>query len=209
MPGVFRAGRSQVNPRRRKVGMPQNIRQFHDISAHPVKGAGEKMPEIMRKYLRFQNPRRRAQFLHLRPDLLPREALSASGDKNLSGDDFFLPGIPDQLSAELLRHQNRTYLTLQGDFHSAFTDRLQCNILYLADPDSGSAYRLQQQRQAFFSLRFCRFDQSFIFPAEKLLFRTPEKTALNPQCLCSAFLPARKPEKRLSDVSIAFTVTGA
>ena len=49
LPRMFRAGGHEINPCGVDGGVPQDIRQLHDIPADLIKGRGKQMPEVVWK----------------------------------------------------------------------------------------------------------------------------------------------------------------
>ena len=90
---MLRAGGEQINPRRLNAAMPQHRRQRRHVPVHPVMRPGEQMAQIVGEHLRGRNPRGFAQRFQVRPDLMPAQAFSASGEKYLAGGDFVFPGV--------------------------------------------------------------------------------------------------------------------
>ena len=107
------ASGQQINSGGFHAGMAQNVRQFHNILVNSVVNRGKQVPQIVGKYLRGIHARRFANTLHLRPDLTAAHRLSASGEKDLAGDDFLLSGVFQQLFTQLSRQQNRANFALQ------------------------------------------------------------------------------------------------
>ena len=69
--GVFRAGGHQIDPRSIDGGVPQNVRQLHDVPAGFVEDPGEEMAQVVGKDLGGRHLGLPAQGLHLMPDLPP------------------------------------------------------------------------------------------------------------------------------------------
>jgi len=59
------------------AGMAQNVRQADDILFQTVKGPGEQMPQIVRKYLFSAYPCGTAEFFHFCPDVAAVQRLAA------------------------------------------------------------------------------------------------------------------------------------
>ena len=112
---VFRAGGHQINPGGVDRRVSQNVCQLHNIPADLVERSRKQMPEVVRKDFRAFHPGFFAQHFHLPPDLAAGDRLSASGEKNLSGGGFLLPGVFQQLPAELGREEDGADFAFQAD----------------------------------------------------------------------------------------------
>ena len=93
----------------------QHVGQPGHVPAHPVKGAGEQVAQVVGEHLAGLHPRPAAQELHLRPDLLSGQTAPASGEKDLAGGDLFLSGVLQKPAAQLPREQDGAHLPLQAD----------------------------------------------------------------------------------------------
>ena len=78
---VFASAGEQIDSRGLHAGMPEQVRQPCNISAHPVEAPGEEMPQVVREHLGGLDLRRSAQRFHFRPDLFSGQTFSASGEK--------------------------------------------------------------------------------------------------------------------------------
>ena len=142
---MFRACGDQIYPGGFDGTVSQHIRQFRHIPARVIKAAGKQMAEIMWKDLRICNSGAGAEPLHLHPNLFPRHALSASGEKNLARSYFLPVRILLQLPAQLSRNQNRPDLALEKNLRFSGLNRLESDISHLTDPDARRADGLKQQ----------------------------------------------------------------
>ena len=127
--------------------MAQDVRQLGHVPGDPVEGAGEEVAQIVGKDLPGGHPGRGAQRLHLRPDLPAGERTAVSGEKDLAGSGFLLPGVLQQLLAQLPGDEDGADFTLQRHLGPAQGDGLHGDIPDLGDPDAGGADGLQQQGQ--------------------------------------------------------------
>ena len=175
--------------------MPQHVREPRNIAAHTIEAARKQMAQVMRKHFSRVNARFPAQRLHLRPNLLSRYALSASGEEYLAGSDFFLPEIFFQLTAKLSRNQDRPDLALQSNLCAAPAHRLDGDILQLRDTDAGRANRLKDKGKPFLAETDCRGNQLLILRLRQLAGRIAKHAALDTKRLHPAFLPSDKLQK--------------
>ena len=74
-------------------------------------------------------------------------------------------GILEQLAAKLGRQQNGTDFTLQSNFGLTVFRRFDCDVLHLADANTGGADGFHQERETVVAHSFRRGDQPFIFCA--------------------------------------------
>ena len=118
-PGVFRAGGDEVDAGGLDGAVAQHVRQLRHVPADLVERPGEQVAQVVGEDLGGLHPRPGAQGLHLRPDLFPGQAPSASGEKDLTGGDFLSPGVFEQLPAQLARQQDGADLALEGDLRPA------------------------------------------------------------------------------------------
>ena len=142
---MLHAGGQQVNSGGFHAGMPQNVRQFHNILVNSVVNRGKQVPQIVGEYFGRVYTRRLANTLHLRPDLTAVHGLSASGEKDLAGGDFLLSGVFQQLFTQLSRQQNRANFTLQRDSGAASPDSLHRDVPHFTHSDARGADGLHDE----------------------------------------------------------------
>ena len=118
-PGMLGAGGDEVDAGGLDAGVAQHVSQLCHIPAHPVETPGKQVAQVVGKDLGRSDPGRPAHPLHLCPDLLPGHGPAASGEEQLAGGDFFLPGGLLQLPAQLPRQKDGADLPLQGDLRPA------------------------------------------------------------------------------------------
>ena len=90
---MFCAGFHDINSCRLDAGMTEQVRQFRDIFFEVVKCPRKQVPQVVGEHLGGRYPRRRANGLHLRPDLLSGQSLPVSGEKYLAGNGFLFFGV--------------------------------------------------------------------------------------------------------------------
>ncbi len=136
---VLHTGGDQIDAGGLDAGMPQDVGQLRDVLIHPVKGPGKQVAQVVGKHLGGFHLRVFTKRFHLCPDLPSGQTLSVSGEKYLTGDDFFLFGILLQLPAQLAREQNGANLPLQRNLRMTVLDCAQRDVFHLADTDARGA----------------------------------------------------------------------
>lgn len=92
-------------------------------------------------------PQGRTAFSSL-PDTFPGQALSVSGEKDLTGDDLFHFGVFSVACGRAFAAVRLSSLALHGDLCHACPGSLHRDIPHLVAPDASSADCLYQQCQA-------------------------------------------------------------
>ena len=192
---MLRPGGDEVDPGGLYVGVPQHVGQLDHVPAHFIEGPGEQVPQVVGKDLAGGHPGMAAQVFHLRPDLAAGQALSASGEKNLTGGGFLRPGVLFQLPAQLARQQNGAQLALQGDIRLPGPGGLYGDIPHFAHPDARGADGLQQQSQPFPAQGVGGVQQPLVLLPGQLPPVVPEQLPLELQGLDFTVLPAQEGEK--------------
>ena len=177
---MLRARGDQVNAGGLDGAVTQHVSQLDHIPAHLIKGPGKQVPQVMGEHLAGGHPGRLAEPFHLRPDLPSGQTFSASGEKDLAGGGFLLPGVLFQLPAQLAREQDGTQLSFQGDLGSPRLGGLHGDILYLAHPDAGGADSLQEESQPLPAQGVGGGEQALILLPGELPAVIPEEPALDP-----------------------------
>ena len=148
MLGVLRTGGRQINACGFDGAVAQHIGQSNNILTGPVEDRGKEMPKIVREYFSRLHSCVSAQLFHLRPDLTAAQASSASGEKDLTGDDLFHFGVFSVACGRAFAAVRLSSLALHGDLCHACPGSLHRDIPHLVAPDASSADCLYQQCQA-------------------------------------------------------------
>ena len=206
---MLRAGGNQINAGGFDATVAQYIRQFRRLPADTVKDPGEQVPQIVGEHFGGLHARPTAEGLHLCPDLLAEQVLSASGEKDLPGGGFVFSGILQQLPAQSAGNENGTDLALQGDLRSSLPGGLRSDIPHLADPDAGGTDGLLQQSKALLPPGPGVGEQAVVLLTGQFPAVLPEQAVLELQELHAACILAQKWNRPLIAASMELMVTGA
>ena len=137
------------------------------------------MPEIVRKYLAGLHACGFAQAFEFVPDLPPRNAFTAACEKYLTGSDFLLFGVFQQLAAQLRGKQDGANFALERNSGASRPCRFDRDIAQFADADTSRAKRFHDEFKAFLFACACCREQAVIFGAGQLTAGVPEKLTLD------------------------------
>ena len=90
---MLQSGGQQIDPCGLDAAMPQYGCQLYHIPADPVESASEQMPQIVREDLFRWYACSVAELFHFCPNLSAGQTSAAPSEKNLTGGNFFLPGV--------------------------------------------------------------------------------------------------------------------
>lgn len=137
------------------------------------------MPEIVRKYLAGLHACGFAQAFEFVPYLPPRNAFTAACEKYLTGSDFLLFGVFQQLAAQLRGKQDGANFALERNSGASRPCRFDRDIAQFADADTSRAKRFHDECKAFLFACACCREQAVIFGAGQLTAGVPEKLTLD------------------------------
>ena len=189
------SGGDQVDAGGLDAAVAQDVRQLGHVPADPVERPGEQVPQVVGKDLGGLHPGPGAQRLHLRPDLPAGKAAAASGEKDLAGGGLLLPGVLQQLPAQLAGQQDGADLALQADHGPACQGGFHREIADLADPDAGGADGLQQQGQPLPAQGAGGAQQAVVLLPGQVPAVIPEQPPLDAQRADPQLRPAQKGEE--------------
>ena len=141
------AGGHDIDPGRFDAAVAENIRQLGDILFQAVKGAGEQLPQVVWKHLRWADIGAGAEPFHFGPDIAWVQRSARPGAENAPAFDTGLFRVIQQQLIQLVRDQDIPGFTFAGNSDFPVPDRFHCKIDEFRHPYTGGADRLQEQAE--------------------------------------------------------------
>lgn len=187
---VFGAGGHEIDAGGVDAAVPQQVGQLGDVLVQAVEGAGEELPQIVRKDFSGPDGGPGAELLHLPPDgaAVQGRTLAAAEQDARANPPVFC--VLQELTAQLPRQQHRPGLALAADSDLPLRHRLRCEIAQLGYPDAGGADGLENQLQPGISPG--GFQKPEILLPAQLLLLPAVGLVLAPQILHPAVRPSQK-----------------
>ena len=190
---MLRSGGHNVDPRGVDVAVAENIGEFRQIILSVVKGAGEKLAQVMGKHLGGVHHRSFAKGFHFLPDHRPMQRVPLVGAKDRTGTNMLFADEFNKLSPQLGRNKHHPCFSFAGHGDLAPLYGFGGKIGQLRNADTGAADGLQNQIKP--RIAFRRVQQAEIFGLGELLFFGAKGRRLEPDTLYAAILPPQKTQQ--------------
>ena len=190
---MLRSGGHNVDPRGVDVAVAENIGEFRQIVLAVVKGAGEKLAQIVGEHLGGVHHRSFAKGFHLLPDHRPMKRVPLAGAKDRTGTDVLSADEFYQLFPEFRGDKHHPCFSLAGYGDLAPLYRFHGKIGQLRNADAGAADGLQNQTKP--RVFFRRVQQTEIFIFVQLFFFGAKGRRLNADTLYAAVLSFQKAQQ--------------